>query len=67
MPYVRLRVKRVTRTGLFDEAYYPLGSPNKSFDSLINVHLRVFQNHRKQAKIDIVFIISLGLRGPPQF
>ena len=35
----------------------------ESFDSLTNYNLRVFQNHRKQAKINVVFhhFPSLGL------
>ena len=56
--------------GLSDEAYYPWESPKKStkigqpyichrtkeiFDSLIKGNVRVFQNHRKQAKINDIF------------
>ena len=54
--------------GLSDEAYYPWESLNtiiglpyicqrtkKNFNSSINGNLRVFQNHRKQAKINVVF------------
>ena len=46
-----------------------IGQPNicqrtkKSFNSSINGNLRVFQDHRKQAKINVVFhhFPSLGL------
>ena len=65
--------------GVSDEAYYPWESPkkdstkigqpyicqrtNESFNSSINGNLQVFQNHSKQAKINVVFhhFLSLGL------
>ena len=64
--------------GLSDEAYYPWESPKKStkigqpyicqrtkesFDPLIKGNLRVFQNHTKQARINVAFLnfSSLGL------
>ena len=39
----------------------------ESFDSSIKGNLQVFQNHRKQAKIKVVFhpFPSLGLNKPP--
>ena len=42
---------------------------NKSFDSSIKANLQVYQNHRKQAKINIVFyhFPLLGLSKPPWF
>ena len=58
--------------GLSDEAYYPWESPKKStkigqpyicqqtkecFYLSIKANLQVFQNHRKQAKINIIFIV----------
>ena len=43
--------------GVSDEAFYPWESPKESFDSSINGNLRLFQNHRKQAKINVFFII----------
>ena len=54
--------------GLSDEAYYPWESPKKEcFDLSIKANLQVFQNHRKQAKISIVFyhFPLLGLSKPP--
>ena len=41
----------------------------ESFDSSIDGYLRVFQNHRKQAKNNVVFhcFPSLGLKEPPWF
>ena len=69
--------------GLFDEAYYPwshqknkstkisqpyICQPTKeSFNSSINGNLQVFQNHRKQAKINVVFhhFPLLGLNKTP--
>ena len=68
--------------GLSDEASCPWESPKKltkigqpyichqtkgSFDSLIKCNLQVFQNHTKQAKINVVFhhFPLLGLNKPP--
>ena len=44
-----------------------LSLKKRKFDLLINGNLRVFQNHRKQAKINVVFhcFPSLGLNEPP--
>ena len=64
--------------GLSDEAYYPWESPKKltkigqpfirqrtkeSFNSSIEYNLRVFQDHTKQAKIN-VFFHHFPLLGP---
>ena len=67
--------------GVSDEAYYPWESPKKfkigqpsicqrtkeAFNSWLNGNLGVFQNHRKQAKFNIIFhsFPSLGLNEPP--
>ena len=62
--------------GVSDEAYYPWESPKKIrlksvnptfFNSSINVNLPVSQNHRKKAKINVVFhhFPSLGQKEPP--
>ena len=68
--------------GISDEVYYPWESPKKMtknvsptfateqeecFDLLIKANLRVFQNHRKQARINMVsdFFPLLGLNKPP--
>ena len=68
--------------GLSDEAYYTCESPKNStkivqpyicqrtkffFDLSIKANLQAFQNHRKQAKYNIVFyrFPSLGLTEPP--
>ena len=71
--------------GLSDEASYPWVSPKKiqqksvnptfasekkeSLDSSIKGNLWVFQNHRKEAKIVVIFyhLPSLGLNEPPWF
>ena len=71
--------------GLSDEAYYPWQSGKKkstkigqrnirqrrkeSLDSSIKGNLRVFQNHRKQAKINVIFpcFPSLGINKQPWF
>ena len=68
--------------GVSDEAYYPWKSPKNStkigqpyiyqrtkkcFDLSIKANLQAFQNHRKQAKININFYCFslLGLSEPP--
>ena len=69
--------------GVSDEAHYPWESPKKnstkigqpyicqrtkeSFNLLINGNLQVFQNRRKQGKINVVFhhFPSLGLKETP--
>ena len=71
--------------GLSDEAYYPWESQKKNstkigqpyifqwtkecFDLWKKANLQVFQSHRKQAKINIVFhhFPLLGLSKPPWF
>ena len=48
---------------------YNCHQTKQSFDSTIKANLWVFQNHRKQAKINVVShcFPSLGLNKPPWF
>ena len=46
---------------------YIFKQTKETFNSSINGNLRVFQNHRKQAKINVIFhrFPPLGLSKPP--
>ena len=48
-------------------APYICHQTKENFESSMNGNLQVFQNHRKQAKIDVIFhcFPSLGLNQPP--